>query len=188
MKEIQEDPTVSLAFSSTASGPFCCTAFSSPVSASPRASTSAEGSPDDACRSSPAWVDSPPAGRSGRADVVAVVGLGSTGVTGVAATSLGLLDSRFFSSVLKNTLIVVRSALCGLQSSADRGECSQTGQEAGSVDWQLSQMACSQHGRRKALMASLLQMAHRSFAGISSCGRELKLEVSYAREAPEKKT
>jgi hypothetical protein len=86
---------------------------------------------------------------------------------------LGLLDSRFFSSVRKNTLMVVRSALCGLQSSADSGECSQTGHDAGRVDWQLSQMACSQHGRRKALTASLLQMAQRSFAGMSSCGREL---------------
>jgi hypothetical protein len=91
----------------------------------------------------------------------------------VVATSLGLLDSRFFSSVRKNTLMVVRSALCGLQSSADSGECSQTGHDAGRVDWQLSQMACSQHGRRKALTASLLQMAQRSFAGMSSCGREL---------------
>jgi hypothetical protein len=96
----------------------------------------------------------------------------------VVATSFVRLDSRFFSSVRKNTLIVVRSALCGLQSSADSGECSQTGHEAGSVDWQLSQMACSQQGRRNALTASLLQMAHRSFAGMSSCGRELGIHVS----------
>jgi len=34
-------------------------------------------------------------------------------------------------------------------------------------------MACSQHGRRYALTASLLQMAQRSFAGMSSCAREL---------------
>lgn len=110
---------------------------------------------------------------TGIAGAVAWIGLGSTGVMGVVATSLGLLDSRFFSSVRKNTLIVVRNALCGLQSSADNGECSQTGQEAGREDWQLSQMACSQHGRRNALTASLLQMAHRSFAGMSSCGSEL---------------
>ena len=91
----------------------------------------------------------------------------------MVGTSFGLLDSRFFSSVRKNTLMVVRNALCGLQSSADSGECSQTGHELGSVDWQFSQMACSQHGRRNALTASLLQMAHRSFAGMSSCGRQL---------------
>lgn len=110
---------------------------------------------------------------SGSSTTGAVVetGLGSTGVAGAA--SLGRFDSRFFSSVRRNTLIVVRKALCGLQSSADRGECSQTGHEVGKVDWQLSHIACSQHGRRNALSASLLQMAHRSFAGISSWDREL---------------
>jgi hypothetical protein len=105
------------------------------------------------------------------------------GVTGVTGTSLGLFDSRFFSSVRRKTLIVVRRALCGLQSSADKGECSQTGHEAGRVAWQPSQMACSQQGKRNALTASLLQMAHRSFAGISSCGSELGLHVSDARRA-----
>lgn len=108
----------------------------------------------------------------------AETGPGSAGVTGVA--SFGLFDSRFFSSVRRNTLMVVRSALCGLQSSPDSGECSQTGHEAGKVEWQLSQMACSQHGRRKALTASLLQMAHRSFAGMSSWARELLYFVSGA--------
>lgn len=34
-------------------------------------------------------------------------------------------------------------------------------------------MACSQQGRRKAFKASLLQIAHRSLKGISSCEREL---------------
>jgi hypothetical protein len=103
------------------------------------------------------------------------------GVTGVTGTSLGLFDSRFFSSVRRKTLIVVRRALCGLQSSADKGECSQTGHEAGRVAWQPSQMACSQQGKRNALTASLLQMAHRSFAGISSCGSELYFQVSDTR-------
>ena len=70
--------------------------------------------------------------------------------------------------------MVVRSALCGLQSSADRGECSHTGHDEGSVDWQLAQMACSQQGRRKASTASLLQMAQRSLAGISSWDSELE--------------
>lgn len=125
----------------------------------------------------------PPASAAGAgiAGAVAATGLGSTGVTGVA--SLGLFDSRFFSSVRRNTLMVVRRALCGLQSFAESGECSQTGQEAGRVDWQLSQMACSQHGKRNALTASLLQMAHRSFAGISSCDRELQYGPSATLDA-----
>lgn len=38
---------------------------------------------------------------------------------------------------------------------------------------QVSQIACSQQGRRKALTASLLQMAHRSLMGMSSGLREL---------------
>ena len=93
------------------------------------------------------------------------------GVTG--GVSFGRADSRFFSSVLRNTLIVVLSDLCGLQSSADSGECSQTGHEAGSRDWQSSHMACSQQGRRNGLTASLLQIAHRSLAGMSSGARDL---------------
>ena len=40
-------------------------------------------------------------------------------------------------------------------------------------DIQFSQMAVSQHGSLKALMANLLQMAQRSFVGNSSCVREL---------------
>ncbi len=48
--------------------------------------------------------------------------------------SFVLTGSRFFSAVRRKTLIVVRSALWGLQSSADRGECSQTGHDEGSVD------------------------------------------------------
>ena len=87
--------------------------------------------------------------------------------------SFGRFVSRFFSSVRRNTLIVVRNDLCGLQSSAERGECSQTGQEAGSVDWQSSHIACSQQGRRKGLTANLLQIAHRSFAGMSSGASDL---------------
>jgi hypothetical protein len=54
----------------------------------------------------------------------------STGVGGVASLdSLGRDASRFFSAVRKNTLIVVRRDLLGLQSAADNGECSQTGQD-----------------------------------------------------------
>jgi len=40
-------------------------------------------------------------------------------------------------------------------------------------DIQFSHIAWSQHGRRKAFTASLLQMAHRSLNGISSWVREL---------------
>ena len=80
--------------------------------------------------------------------------------------------------------MVVRSALCGLQSSADRGECSHTGHEEGRVEWQLSQIACSQHGKRNALIASLLQMAHRSFAGMSSWDSELR--IGSVSDAPER--
>ena len=43
----------------------------------------------------------------------------------------------------------------------------------------VSQMACSQHGRRNALTASLLQMAQRSLMGMSSGARELgKIRVN----------
>ena len=81
--------------------------------------------------------------------------------------------------------MVVRSALCGLQSPADSGACSHTGHELGSVAWHVSQMACSQQGRRNALTASLLQMAQRSLAGMSSCGRELGLGLSATQRVSE---
>lgn len=48
----------------------------------------------------------------------------------------------------------------------------------GNRDEQVSQMACSQQGRRKAFMASLLQFAQRSLMGISSGGRELIAETT----------
>lgn len=79
-----------------------------------------------------------------------------------------------------------------VQSSPETGECSQTGHEEGRVDWpettkmsndsihvsrrrslQLSQMAVSQQGRRKALIASLLQLAHFNLEGNSSWAKEL---------------
>ena len=44
----------------------------------------------------------------------------------------------------------------------------------------LSQIACSQHGSRKALTASLLQIAHRSLIGMSSGARELGYESQYS--------
>ena len=69
---------------------------------------------------------------------VAVAGVARTsrGVVGVESlTSFNLIASRFFSSVRRKTLIVVRNDLFGLQSSAATGLCSQTGQDDGSVDW-----------------------------------------------------
>jgi hypothetical protein len=165
-----ESPTESSPTWSVESVPCSSGTVSPPARRSARAGVpSATGSTNAGCCSaagsalSVAGIDRFDSGITGAA---ADAGLGSTGVTGVA--SLGRFDSRFFSSVRKNTLIVVRSALCGLQSSADNGECSQTGHEGGSVAWQLSQIACSQQGKRNALRASLLQMAHLSFAGISS--------------------
>lgn len=60
----------------------------------------------------------------------------STGVSGGDFfVSFDLRASRFFSSVRKKTLIVVRSDLFGLQSSAATGECSQTGHVDCRVDW-----------------------------------------------------
>lgn len=104
--------------------------------------------------------------------------------------------SRFFSAVLRKARVVMRSLLFGLQSSAETGVCSQTGQVDGSVNLpvasvsdiiemgdprrrrrkkslQFSQIICSQHGVLKALTASLLQIAQRSLKGTSSCGSEL---------------
>lgn len=64
------------------------------------------------------------------------VGSTSAGVTGVVSlASLTRRASRFFSSVRRKTLIVVRRDLFGLQSSAATGVCSQTGHDEGSVDW-----------------------------------------------------
>lgn len=40
--------------------------------------------------------------------------------------------SRFFSAVLRKALVVMRNDLFGLQSSAEMGVCSQTGQVEGS--------------------------------------------------------
>src|SRR6478609_8417931 len=59
----------------------------------------------------------------------------STGVAGSESlSSFGRLASRFFSAVRRKTLIVVLNDLLGLQSSADKGECSQTGHDAGRLD------------------------------------------------------
>jgi hypothetical protein len=56
----------------------------------------------------------------------------STGVLGAESfASCAKAASRFFSAVRMKTLIVVRRDLFGLQSSADKGECSQIGQASG---------------------------------------------------------
>lgn len=57
------------------------------------------------------------------------VGFASIGVTGVGSLACRL--SRFFSAVLRNALVVIRSDLFGLQSSAEMGVCSQTGHVEG---------------------------------------------------------
>jgi hypothetical protein len=93
--------------------------------------TSAVGSETACCGSGTATTPVPAAVSTGGVEVFA-----STGVTGAAFfTSLGRLASLFFSSVRRKTRIVVRNALCGLQSSADSGLCSQTGHESGKLDW-----------------------------------------------------
>jgi len=64
--------------------------------------------------------------------------IGSDGVAGGVCFLASLsLASRFFSSVRRKTLIVVRRDLFGLQSAAETGLCSQTGHEDGSVEWPL---------------------------------------------------
>lgn len=84
-------------------------------------------------------VGSPVSAPGTRRETGSSVGIGaatsSTGVTGgVFLSALARTASLFFSSVLKNTLMVVRNDLCGLQSSAATGVCSQTGQDEGSED------------------------------------------------------
>ena len=64
---------------------------------------------------------------------------GSTGVNGgVSLASFNLRASRFFSSVRRKTLIVVRNDLWGLQSSDATGLCSQTGHVEGRLDWPIA--------------------------------------------------
>lgn len=70
------------------------------------------------------------------------VATASTGVGGgLFLTSFNRRASRFFSSVRRKTLIVVRRDLLGLQSSAATGVCSHTGQEEGRVDWPVTDMS-----------------------------------------------
>lgn len=71
---------------------------------------------------------------------------------GGSGKSLALLDSRFFSSVLKNTLIVVRKLLFGGQSSTDSGECSQTGHDKGRLEWPMESVAYSVRDNYKTLI------------------------------------
>lgn len=80
---------------------------------------------------------------------------------GEAFASFNRAASRFFSSVLKKTFIVVRRDLFGLQSSAETGVCSQTGHEEGRVDWP---GACIRTGRFNRLRFKLTRLADRLFA------------------------
>ncbi len=120
---------------------------------------------------------------------------GVAGSAGAAAAwsiiSFFRAASRSIPFFLRNTLIVVRRALLGRQSSALTGSCKQIGQAWGREDWpsrvrihkasvsgkhysQSSHMDWSQHGVRNALFASLLQAAQRSFTGISSIVSDLE--------------
>jgi hypothetical protein len=71
------------------------------------------------------------------------VGSGSIGVSGGVASfaSFNRRASRFFSSVRRKTLIVVRNDLWGLQSSDATGLCSQTGHVDGKLDWPIVRSA-----------------------------------------------
>ena len=67
-------------------------------------------------------------------DVAKVVGA----IGPLSASSFLRAASLSIPFFLKKTLIVVRSALFGLQSSALTGSCKQTGQACGSEDWPIS--------------------------------------------------
>ena len=71
------------------------------------------------------------------ADIVTGVteGTGVTGVAGFATLLPPRSLSLFFSSDLRKAFTVKRSALFGLQSSAVRGLCAQTGHDSGKDVW-----------------------------------------------------
>ena len=91
------------------------------------------------------------------------VGSGRTGVSGgVFFPSFKRRASRFFSSVRRKTLIVVRNDLFGLQSLAATGVCSQTGHDEGRVDWpvliinnETMQVAADTYKSRRLLVRSM---------------------------------
>lgn len=96
------------------------------------------------------WTRSGAGPGEGALDSTASAGVGgSTGVGatsgnvggGLFFTSFDRRASRFFSSVRRKTLIVVRRDLFGLQSSAATGVCSQTGQDEGRVDWPIADIS-----------------------------------------------
>jgi hypothetical protein len=102
-----------------------------------------------------------------------VASAGVDASTGVAVTSKGVAGalffvsfnrsaSRFFSSVRRKTLIVVRRDLFGLQSSAATGVCSQTGQEEGRVDWPVEIVSKSREDME--IKAMLTRLAYRLLA------------------------
>ena len=91
------------------------------------------------CGASAAWVDGDFSmvpfwsGVASGGKLPLSAGVSLTGV-GVAAANCRSF-SRFFSSVRKNALRVVRSALLGLQRSGETGVCAQTGQVFGREAW-----------------------------------------------------
>jgi hypothetical protein len=91
-----------------------------------------------------------------------------------AAAAASAAAAFFFSSALIKALTVMRRDLLGLHMSGSRGEWLHTGHASGREAWQCWQMDESQHWSLKALTASLLQVAHRSFVGISDWVSELK--------------
>jgi hypothetical protein len=109
-----------------------CSSASGLARVSPASSKTAESS---GCTSGTSAPFGPRTG-SGGAGASMGVGATSAGVAGgLTFASLDRRASRFFSSVLRKTLIVVRRDLRGLQSSAATGVCSQTGHEEGRFDW-----------------------------------------------------
>lgn len=117
------DVTGGLSWFTLASVSPCTTSGAGPVEESTAAALNGW-APLVASLSAPAWPSSD-----------FCTGAASTGVSGAGSgMSLGLFASRFFSAVRRNTLIVVRNDLFGVQSSAESGECSQTGQDDGRLE------------------------------------------------------
>jgi hypothetical protein len=88
---------------------------------------------DCTCSAAPSFAPADSSTKPGLGDPSGGGRLGACGA--LFAFSLACARSLlFFSSAFKKTLIVVRRALLGLQSSAESGVCSQTGQDSGSDD------------------------------------------------------
>jgi hypothetical protein len=115
-----------------------------------------------------------------------------TATAGVALAALACAV-RLFSSVFKCALMVMRRLFIGVQTSGDKGWCSQMVHCSGSAAWpeaglglsltcrrkrvnsHLSHIEVSQHGSLTAFTATRLHRPQRSLAGISSGSRVLWL-------------